>query len=500
MVASLTDDGEARAINRIGETFSAERVRHLNDAQEQIYGPSGEVATRLDALNADMQRETYLQLLPGYVWRFVEKSARLLDLEIRGDLGGTFTLVPRRSGALDSLLPALATYPSSLRGRLCVYRPDADEDGIWLHPGEPVFDALAYEVLARFGADALRGGIFVDPVAERPYLFHLAIVSAELGSDLSTDGAGTVPRPLERRLIAVRQDEAGVPETSDVEPLLLLRGDPQTPPGAVPLASRGIGMRAEATNHLRRWGQRHLVDERKAAARRELPERLQRVAAGFDLRSAELARLRTRLTSTANQSVEVKKELDTVKQTQRALAAERAAVLEGTEAAPRHIRSGEVEFVAHALAIPPTSTEAENNERLRHDETVEAMAVRIASAWETDRGAEVVDVSKPSLARVAGLPDHPGFDLRAVTPDGESRSIEVKGRSGRDSIQVEVNEWKQACNLGEQYWLYVVFDCATPRPVLVRVQDPFAKLLATMRQSAAFVISAKDVIDAGTME
>ena len=28
------------------------------------------------------------------------------------------------------------------------------------------------------------------------------------------------------------------------------------------------------------------------------------------------------------------------------------------------------------------------------------------------------------------------------------------------------------------YWLYVVFDCATPRPRLVRVQDPFGKLLA----------------------
>lgn len=29
----------------------------------------------------------------------------------------------------------------------------------------------------------------------------------------------------------------------------------------------------------------------------------------------------------------------------------------------------------------------------------------------------------------------------------------------------------------DRYWLYVVFDCATPQPQLLRVQDPFGKLL-----------------------
>ncbi len=38
------------------------------------------------------------------------------------------------------------------------------------------------------------------------------------------------------------------------------------------------------------------------------------------------------------------------------------------------------------------------------------------------------------------------------------------------------NEWAKAANLREQYWLYVVLNCATPTPELLRVRDPFARL------------------------
>ena len=88
----------------------------------------------------------------------------------------------------------------------------------------------------------------------------------------------------------------------------------------------------------------------------------------------------------------------------------------------------------------------------------------------------VQDVSTPELARQAGLPDWPGFDLLSRAQDNV-RNIEVKGRADRSAVQMEANEWKQAMNLGDRYWLYVVYDCATPQPRLYRVRDPFAKLL-----------------------
>ena len=69
----------------------------------------------------------------------------------------------------------------------------------------------------------------------------------------------------------------------------------------------------------------------------------------------------------------------------------------------------------------------------------------------------------------------------------------MKSRAGDGVIQMEANEWKQACHLGVRYWLYVVFDCATPVPRFLRVQAPFAKLLTSRRDAAAYAISSAAV-------
>ena len=83
---------------------------------------------------------------------------------------------------------------------------------------------------------------------------------------------------------------------------------------------------------------------------------------------------------------------------------------------------------------------------------------------------------------------------RGHIPDGllhageEARNIEVKGRAGQGAIRMEANEWKQACHLGERYWLYVVFDCATPSPRLLRVRDPLR--LHVTASTIAFLVEA----------
>ena len=448
-----------------------------------------------------MKREGYLRLLPGYVRRFVARAASLLHLEIRGDLDGFFALSPRRPGALDPLLAALESYPAEARERLCVRRPDAaageraeDAPCIWLHPGEPLFDALSGQVLAAFDRDARRGAIFTDPRAEAPYFLHMATASVEreraAAAQASLPPAVDAEEPharriVERRLLGLRHDEASDPAETPVERLLLLRGAPQIPPGAAPLAGRGIAMRAEAAA----FAERNILDPMAAAQRKarraELPERRRRVAAGFDLRAADLAARRVKLARNAT-GPEAGEALDAVKREQRVLAAEKARVLAAIDAAPDRIVSGGLRFLVHTLVVPA----ADPGEMERYDARVEEIALRIAIAWERDRGGEPRDVSRPELARLAGLPDWPGFDLLSSHGEGETRGIEVKGRAGGGAIQMEANEWKQACHLGERYWLYAVFDCATPAPRLLRVRDPFAKLLAGRRDSAAYAISA----------
>ena len=156
---------------------------------------------------------------------------------------------------------------------------------------------------------------------------------------------------------------------------------------------------------------------------------------------------------------------------------------------PSLVVAGSCEIVAHALVLPTADTE----ERRRHDTQVEEIAMQIAQAHEEAFGATVHDVSRPEGARHAGLGDWPGFDLLSVTPAGARRAIEVKGRAGTGDVELSDNEWAKACNLRDGYWLYAVYDCATPRPRLMRVRDPFAKLLARSRVFSAYSIPAASV-------
>ena len=61
-------------------------------------------------------------------------------------------------------------------------------------------------------------------------------------------------------------------------------------------------------------------------------------------------------------------------------------------------------------------------------------------------------------------------------------------------MEVSANEWAKACNLRDRYWVYVVFDSATPHPRLLRIQDPFAKLL--VRAKGGMVIEEREIFEA----
>jgi hypothetical protein len=107
----------------------------------------------------------------------------------------------------------------------------------------------------------------------------------------------------------------------------------------------------------------------------------------------------------------------------------------------------------------------------------------------------VIDVHTPELARQAGLPENPGFDLLSVRSGNEKRAIEVKGRANTGDVEVSANEWAKACNMRDGYWLYAVYDCATPSPRMVRVQDPFGRLLAKAKGS--ILLSASQIFECG---
>ena len=63
-----------------------------------------------------------------------------------------------------------------------------------------------------------------------------------------------------------------------------------------------------------------------------------------------------------------------------------------------------------------------------------------------------------------------------ATGEVEVKRVEVKGRMRGQAIRLTTNEWYQAQQLGETYWLYVVWDPLGTSPELMRVHNPAAKL------------------------
>ncbi len=74
----------------------------------------------------------------------------------------------------------------------------------------------------------------------------------------------------------------------------------------------------------------------------------------------------------------------------------------------------------------------------------------------------------------------------------ETRFIEVKGRAAVGEIALTANEYKTAQRLGEDYWLYVVFNCAS-QPQVTIIQNLLGsigsrcqRLIATASRRKAF--------------
>jgi hypothetical protein len=79
------------------------------------------------------------------------------------------------------------------------------------------------------------------------------------------------------------------------------------------------------------------------------------------------------------------------------------------------------------------------------------------------------------------------------------RRIEVKGRQRGQPIRLTTNEWYKATQLGDSYWLYVVWDpLDNPNPEPLRIQNPVKHLDHAKREIIAaryYDISADAIQD-----
>ena len=147
-------------------------------------------------------------------------------------------------------------------------------------------------------------------------------------------------------------------------------------------------------------------------------------------------------------------------------------------------------YKAIGYTVAALSCEQDAQADLRFGEN-EHIAVRAAIVFEEARGCKVESVENEAR----------GFDLvsrRFRTVDSreriETRFIEVKGRAGVGEIALTANEYKAAQSLGDEYWLYVVFNCAS-EPQVTAIQNPARLEWEALSKIDCYRIGAERILE-----
>ncbi len=134
----------------------------------------------------------------------------------------------------------------------------------------------------------------------------------------------------------------------------------------------------------------------------------------------------------------------------------------------RECLMSDIQHLGKVWVLPHPDRESPKIAPMVADPEIERIAVQFVIKREEAEGRVVESVEK----------DNRGFDLISRKPHPEDpktaidvRFIEVKGRSDVGEIALTSNEYNTAKRLKKDYWLYVVFHCAT-QPSLNILRDP----------------------------
>ncbi|MFH1931867.1 MAG: helicase-related protein [Pseudomonadota bacterium] len=127
-----------------------------------------------------------------------------------------------------------------------------------------------------------------------------------------------------------------------------------------------------------------------------------------------------------------------------------------------------IQHLGSAWVLPHPERGTPTGKKMVSDPEIEKIAVKAVTEYEEARGWKVQSVED----------ENRGFDLISRKPHHEDpqtaievRFIEVKGRSHIGEIGLTTNEYKTAERLKNDFWLYVVFNCAA-NPEIHIIQDP----------------------------
>ncbi len=316
----------------------------------------------------------------------------------------------------------------------------------WVTPGHPLFEAVRADVQERVSQDLRRGTIFWDLHAKAPY--RLDVFTAAIH-----DGRGN---NLHERLFVARADVGS--QLSVRQPTLFLDLVPATKGVTAPTLD-GLPTREAAEAFLYEQALKPFLGEVTSQREREnttVRDHI-RISLGelINRQNVTLAELVSRQEAgdqTSGLAGNIKQASDHLEE----LNARLERRLEELEK-ERHCTIADVQYLGRAWVLPHPDREKPSIAPMVRDEEIERTAVREAIRHEEARGCVVESVEA----------ENRGFDLISRRPHphdpktfSEVRFIEVKGRAGVGDVALSSNEYRTAQRLGDDYWLYVAFNCA----------------------------------------
>ena len=336
----------------------------------------------------------------------------------------------------------------------------------WVTPGHPLFEAVREEVWEHVQRDLHRGAIFYDLGRASPA--QLQVFAASVA-----DGHGNT---LHRRLFVVETSEGG--EMLVRQPTVLLD---LIPGGGGPVAEPGMQVtQSDVERFLVDKGLQPFLHE----VRSEREEQLRTIARHIEVSLLTLIDRQQRQVAELFERREHGEEVDlALREAERRLD-DLNARLERRRAdidRERQLSIADLTPIGTALVIP--HPDRSQFVPMVRDEAVERTAIEVAMRCERDRGWRPEDVGS----------ENRGFDILSRHPTGSGvRFVEVKGRAAVGAVALSRNEYKTAERLRHDYWLYVVFDCATT-PRLLPVHDPARLSWQPIVQIEHYQVSAEAI-------
>ncbi len=358
----------------------------------------------------------------------------------------------------------------------------------WVTPGHPLFEAVREDVWERIQDDLQRGALFYD-------LHRGGPVRLDVFSAAVRDGLG---HTLEQRLFVV---ETGLDGAMSIrQPTLFLDVTP-APPGREASALLGeagaldadLPGRDEAEQFLIECALNPLLEGTRARRVREIETiahhteiSLNELIHRQNLRMAELLESQARGDPNPLLAANIKLTEDRLDELNGRLERRREELAKESQCTVADIRHH-----GRAWVLPHPERTAPGIAPMVRDEEIERVAVEAVIAYEAARGwrAQSVEAENRGFDLISRKP-HPEDPQTAV----EVRLIEVKGRAGVGEVALSANEYKTAERLKDDYWLYVVFNCAA-QPEIHPIQNPVRLGWKPIVRIEHYHVAAKKILE-----